>query len=85
MNALQVYRKKINIIDEELLLLLAKRFSIIEKIGKYKKNKKLPVFDKIRENEVIENLITKAKRCGIEKECIVSIWKAIFKEAYSKE
>lgn len=85
MNGLHEYRKEINKIDEKLLLLLAKRFSIVEKIGKYKKSKKLPIVDRLREEKIIKMLNVKAAGYDIGKDCIKSIWKAIFKEAYSKE
>lgn len=85
MEEFQMLRKKINNIDEELLLLLSKRFSIVKKIGNYKKNNGLPVIDKIREKNIIEALSVKAAAYKISKKCVKSIWNAIFKEAYLKE
>lgn len=85
MEELQVLRQKINSIDEELLFLLSKRFSIVKKIGNYKKNNGVPVVDKIREKNIIENLSIKATAYKISKKCVKSIWNIIFKESYSKE
>lgn len=85
MEEFKMLRRKINNIDEELLLLLSKRFSVVKKIGNYKKNNGLPVIDKIREKNIIETLSLKAAAYKISKRCVKSIWDAMFKEAYSKE
>lgn len=50
-------RTEINNIDKEIVKLLEKRFNIVNKIGHYKRKQNLPVYDEIREKQVIESCI----------------------------
>lgn len=50
------YRKNIDIIDKEIVILLKKRFSEVEKVGKYKLDNDLPVLDTSREQEKFDSL-----------------------------
>lgn len=63
-------RTEINNIDEEIVHLLEKRFNIVIKIGQYKKENNIPVYDEEREKAVIKNcisyLINKGYSKGIE-------------------
>ncbi|MGD9567646.1 MAG: chorismate mutase [Sedimentibacter sp.] len=54
---LKFARNEINIIDEEIIHLLEKRFNIVVEIGKYKKENNLPVYDAEREKTVVSNCI----------------------------
>lgn len=56
---MEEYRKEINSIDEELVKLLERRFNAVLKIGRYKKEHGLPVFDEAREKTVIENCVNR--------------------------
>ncbi|HBV67053.1 MAG TPA: chorismate mutase [Clostridiales bacterium] len=51
-------RIEINRIDREIVLLLEKRFDFVAKIGKFKKENNLPVYDPEREKIVISNCIS---------------------------
>ena len=73
-------REKINAIDKELTSLLNSRFAIMKEIGEYKKAKGLPVFDKVREDEVLDR-VCKVSEPEYEAE-IVRIFKEII--AYGK-
>ena len=48
---LDALRREIDNIDKELIALFAKRMELCAKIGEYKKENGLPVYDKARENE----------------------------------
>lgn len=54
-------RIKINDIDKKIVILLEKRFNIVMEIGKYKKENGIPVYDKGREETVIQNCTTNLK------------------------
>lgn len=56
---LEEYRKEINLIDEELVSLLERRFNVVLKIGQYKKENNLPIYDESREKKVIENCVSR--------------------------
>ena len=54
MTKLDQYREEIEKIDEQLFNLLSRRMSISMKIGEYKKENNLPIFDAKREEELKE-------------------------------
>ena len=54
MDKLQEYRKEIEEIDQQLFELLCKRMNVSSKIGQYKKEANLPIFDAKREEELKE-------------------------------
>lgn len=51
---LNLLRKKIDEIDEKLLNLLKERLEVSKKIGEIKKKKNMPIYDPIREQEIID-------------------------------
>jgi len=48
------YRKEIEIIDDQMKDLFLKRMNLSKKIGQYKKEQGLPIFDLKREEELIQ-------------------------------
>ncbi len=59
------WRKQIDVQDEKMLEILAKRFEIIKKIGKIKKENNLPVLDKKRWQKVLMSNLDKAKKLDL--------------------
>ena len=57
MGNLEDYRREIDSIDRELIALFEKRMNVAIKVGEYKKERNLPIFDAKREEEVIEKNI----------------------------
>ncbi|HPG29416.1 MAG TPA: prephenate dehydratase [bacterium] len=55
-SAISNYREKINAIDYKIVSLLNQRLSLAKKIGDIKKKFDLPVFDPVRENEIISRI-----------------------------
>ena len=53
-NSLEEARKEINRIDEEMAKLFEGRMECAEVIAEYKKENNLPIFDKKREEELVE-------------------------------
>jgi chorismate mutase len=51
-NKLEKLRTEINSLDKELVSVLAKRFAVTEKVGKYKAKNNLPAKDPKREKEL---------------------------------
>lgn len=79
-------RKRINVIDLEILQKLRERMFIVEKIGIFKKENNIEVLDSSRE----ESLLNFLKNCNIKvfiekknEEFITDLWNVIMK--YSKE
>jgi len=71
---------ELDAIDDQLRALLVQRFAVSVKIGAYKREHKLPIFDAAREQEIVarhkEMLSTMQ-----EKEAIAAIWQTIMSES----
>ena len=63
---LQNLRKEIDVIDDELLNLIAKRMNVSEKIGEFKKEHKMTVLQMDRWKKVLEGNINKGVSLGLE-------------------
>ncbi len=61
MGSLEDYRSEIDSIDKELIALFEKRMNVAIKVGEYKKERNLPIFNAKREEEVIEKNINLLK------------------------
>jgi len=61
-NTLEKYRKEIDKINNQMVRLLAKRLSLVKKIGAYKKKNGMKVYDRKREKIILEKLRIEAKR-----------------------
>ena len=75
-NNLNSLRSEIDLIDDQLLNLIVRRTSIVDKIGSLKKDS-TSVVDKKRETKVISRLLNLHKG-NFSKESIVRIWREIF-------
>ena len=51
---LNLLRKKIDEIDDKLLILLKERLAVSKKIGEIKKKNNMPIYDPVREQAIIE-------------------------------
>jgi chorismate mutase-like protein len=58
MEALAEYRKRIDILDVEILGLLNERTRVVEEIGRIKQKLKLPIYEPKREDQVFHNVTT---------------------------
>ncbi|MBI2036250.1 chorismate mutase [Candidatus Microgenomates bacterium] len=82
---LDKYRKEIDQIDKKILALLGQRVALFKKIGRLKRQQKLPIKDKEREAEKVAKLAKQAEKVGIDILFINDIWKRIFQESYKIE
>tara|TARA_Y100001960_G_C14420433_1_gene702637 strand:+ start:82 stop:342 length:261 start_codon:yes stop_codon:yes gene_type:complete len=71
-------RKKIDDLDEEIIKLLKTRMEISKKVGLLKEKLHIPIEDKLRENEIIERLTSKAGK-NLSEEQLIRIFTAVFK------
>ena len=75
-------RNKINNIDSRIISSLRERFSVVRRVGKYKKSRGLKIKDMKREKEVINRVIKKASEQGIKDlDEIKSIFRSIMKSS----
>ena len=73
---LQDLRFEIDKIDNELIQLFQKRMDISVEVAVYKKEHNQPVYDPVREQEILEKLSGKAKEEN--KDSIISLYKLLF-------
>ena len=70
-------RKEIDEVDQKLMNLLLKRFSITKKIGQVTTSNSISIDDNDRENNIINHLSNKANN-DLRKEDIADIFKLVF-------
>ena len=71
-------REQIDDLDEEIIKLLKTRMEISKKVGLLKEKLHIPIEDKLRENEIIERLTSKAGK-NLSEEQLIRIFTAVFK------
>lgn len=77
---LESLRNIIDVIDRKVFTLLAKRFEMVEKVGKLKQKEGMAVQDKKREEEIIKDKIKKSK---LNPRLVEDIYKTLFNHAYA--
>ncbi|HTY75522.1 MAG TPA: chorismate mutase [Candidatus Nanoarchaeia archaeon] len=77
MSDLKQLRKKIDSVDEKILLFLAERVKVCEDIGLAKKSQGLPVHDPKREEEVFNLIRTKAMELGLSPIQVQAVYREI--------
>ena len=85
MKKLITLRKQIDACDDKILELLEKRFKVAREIGVAKAGGRLPVRDPKREKLVIQDRVLKGGERHLSAVLIKTVWKAIFKEAYTHQ
>lgn len=78
---LDTIREKIDALDEKILYLLKNRFKSVEEIRELKNTLGLPVEDKKREEEVLNNLLRIGKKLGLSKSLVTQLFKLIISES----
>lgn len=78
-NKLANLRKKIDIVDEKLLTVLAKRITLVRKISKFKKAHNIALLDENRRNEVLNTQLSKGAKLGLSKDLIKKLYSLIHK------
>ncbi len=76
---LENWRKQIDIVDEKLLILLAKRMDIVRNIGKFKKEHQISLFDEKRWEKVEERNLIKAQTLRLSKYFVKNLLNLIHK------
>ena len=74
------YRKKIDVIDRNIVKLLLLRLKLVKQIASYKRRNRIRVMDKKRELQVIKNITTHSK---LHQKFMINIFKIIMN--YSKK
>ena len=77
MDDLKELRKKIDSIDEQILLLLGERVKVCRDIGVAKKKQGAPIRDAERENEVYQHIKAKAARLSLDSMQVEAVYREI--------
>lgn len=78
---INVLRKQIDEIDEQLLTILAKRMRISKEIGIYKKEHNMPILQSGRYNDILENRAQQGQAMNLSADFVTEIMKAIHEES----
>ncbi len=82
---LQNLRKEIDEIDDELLNLIAKRMSVSEQIGDFKKQHKVAVLQMGRWKQILEHHINRGVNLGLNEESVKEIFEIIHKDSIDRQ
>ena len=82
MEALAECRKRIDILDVQILNLLNERTRVVEEIGRIKHELSLPIYEPKRENQVFHN-VTTANQGPLSAEAVKRVFERIIDEMRS--
>ncbi len=75
---LQALRDDIDLIDRNILLLVAERQALVEQVGLLKKKKGEKIYDPLREKKILSRQLATAEELGIDLHFVRQICRAIF-------
>jgi len=78
-NTLKNYREHLDVIDKEMLQLLAKRFEIVKHIAHFKKEHNIPILQINRWEDVLKQILSYAKDMELDTEFIESLFNLLHK------
>lgn len=84
-NKLEDWRKQIDILDEKIITLLAKRMNVVKKIGEYKRKQKISALDTNRWEKVVASRLVQAKKLGLSEEFVNKLLQLIHKHSLKSQ
>ena len=82
---IQILRKQIDELDNDLMSLLAKRMRVCREIGQYKKEHNMTVLQANRYNEILEKRGAQGALCGMSAYFIAQIFEGIHEESVRQQ
>lgn len=82
---IQMLRKQIDELDNDLMSLLAKRMRVCREIGQYKKEHNMTVLQANRYNEILEKRGAQGTLCGMSADFIAQIFEGIHEESVRQQ
>lgn len=77
MDEIQQHRKKVDAIDDQILMALCERVKVCKAIGDAKKKQGKPIRDSSRENEVYRRIKEKAAKLGLNSGQVEAVYREI--------
>ncbi|MEZ4985154.1 MAG: bifunctional 3-deoxy-7-phosphoheptulonate synthase/chorismate mutase type II [Saprospiraceae bacterium] len=78
-------RQQIDELDDELLKLLGKRMHVAEQIGAYKKRNNISILQTSRWNEILEQVMNKARAHGLSEQFVDTYLRAVHQESIDRQ
>lgn len=78
-------RARIDLIDNDLIEILANRMKISEEIGKYKKQNNITILQPGRWDKILEKVFTKGADKGLDNEFLEKVFKAIHQASIDRQ
>lgn len=75
---LEILRDKIDKIDDQIVDLLAERFSLVSRVKEVKKAGKIAVYHPTREREILERIEKRGDKLGLNKLLLNALFLQIF-------
>lgn len=85
MNPLNPIREQIDLVDQQLIQLLATRLSLVAEVGKIKHEHGLPIYAPEREAAMINARRQEAEKQGISPDLIEDVLRRVMRESYANE
>lgn len=85
MKTIEQLRAEIDMINNEIVGLLAKRMEVAGEIAEYKKRRGLPTYVPERESQVIENVKELARKSGLDEKMIEDVFMKIMEYTRNSE
>ena len=82
---LEQMRKQIDLIDDELLHILASRMKISREIGRYKRENEITILQQNRWKEILDKYLEKGRSSGLSDDFVSRFIKAIHDESISQQ
>lgn len=82
---LDKFRHKVDLLDTQIIELMAERFGIIDQIGEYKKERNLAVYQPDRWQDVMESRINEGMKRNMTEKFMKSLLFAIHEESVKKQ
>jgi chorismate mutase len=82
---LERLRKEIDMLDEELLHILASRMNVVRSIGNYKKENNMTILQRSRWQEILQKFIERGTQSGLSEEFITRLIKSIHDESIEQQ
>jgi len=84
-NLLEKLRSEIDKIDQELIDILARRMSVVEEIGKYKKANRITILQLKRWNQIIRERVEAGQHLGLSREFLMRLLEAVHEESIQRQ
>ena len=84
-NLLEKLRTEIDKLDQELIEILARRMSVVEEIGKYKKANRITILQLKRWSQVIRERVAAGENLGLSREFLMRLLEALHEESIQRQ